>query len=253
MPQSDHSAAVLVRKLQAEFHLVAGEQDALLALPFQFRLLAKRQDIVREGDRPSQCCVVLDGWACRYKMLGDGSRQILCFQIAGDFTDLQSLHLDAMDHNIGTLGTCSVAFVPHKALRALTSMHPRIGEALWRDTLVDACVTREWLLNVGTRAAYSRLAHLLCEVFTRLEVVGKTEGFRFDFPISQEMLAEATGLSGVHVNRMMQALRDNGLITLSRGVCSLTDWKGLVEVAGFDGKYLHIYQNEQGLGSSNMQ
>lgn len=249
MPQSDQSANVLVRKLQAEFHLAAAEEEALLALPFQFRLLAKGQDIVREGDQPSQCCVVLDGWACRYKMLDDGSRQILCFQIAGDFTDLQSLHLEAMDHNIGTLGKCAVAFVPHRALRTLITDHPRIGSAFWRDTLVDASVTREWLLNVGTRGAYYRLAHLLCEVYTRLEVVGMTDGLRFNFPISQVTMAEATGLSAVHVNRILQALRDDGLITLHRGVCLLKNWEGLVKAAGFDAKYLHIYRNGHELAS----
>jgi CRP-like cAMP-binding protein len=246
MSQSNHSAEMLVRKLQSEFHLTSSERDALFALPLQFRMLGKGQDIVREGDRPSQCCVVLDGWACRYKMLDDGSRQILCFQIAGDFTDLQSLHLDVMDHNIGTLGGCTVAFVPHTVLRALVADYPRIGAAFWRDTLVDASITREWLLNVGAREAYNRLAHLICEVYTRLQVVGRTDGFRFNFPISQATLADATGVSGVHVNRMLQALREDGLITLRNGVCDVRNWEALVHAGQFDAKYLHVYRNGHG-------
>lgn len=249
MAQSDHNAEVLVRKLLSEFHLTSGEQDAILALPLQIRLLGKGQDIVREGDRPSQCCVVLDGWACRYKMLNDGTRQILCFQTAGDFTDLQSLYLEVMDHNIGTLGGCTVAFVPHAVLKTLIIDHPRIGAAFWRDTLVDASITREWLLNVGAREAYNRLAHLLCETYTRLQVVGRTDGFRFHFPISQAMLADATGISSVHVNRMLQALRSDGLITLQNGACEVKDWEGLVQAAQFDAKYLHVYHNGNGVPS----
>lgn len=243
MPTNNHSAAILVRKLQSEFPLSAEEQDALLALPLQLRVLGKGQDIVREGDRPSQCCVVLDGWACRYKMLDDGQRQILCFQIAGDFTDLQSLYLDVMDHNIGTLAQCTVAFVPHAVLNALIADHPRIGAAFWRDTLVDASITREWLLNVGARAAYGRLAHLFCEVFTRLQVVGRTDGLRFDFPLSQSMLADATGISGVHVNRMLQAMREDGLISLHSSKFEVMDWEGMVRAGGFDAKYLHVNRN----------
>jgi len=233
----------MVRKLKSEFDLSLVEENALLRLPLQVRLLGKGQDIVREGDRPSQCCLILDGWACRYKTLDDGKRQILCFQIAGDFTDLQSLHLDIMDHNIGTLGRCTVAFVPHAVLHALVADHPRIGAAFWRDTLVDASVTREWLLNVGARQAYERLAHLFCELYTRLKVVGRTNGFRFDFPISQATLAEATGISAVHINRMLQALRQDGLISLSSGKFETKDWAGLVSASRFNPNYLHVYRN----------
>jgi CRP-like cAMP-binding protein len=235
----DHSADALVRKLTAEFDLAADEQSAILALPLQVRSLSKGQDIVREGDRPSQCCLVLDGWACRYKMLDEGTRQIVAYQIAGDFTDLQSLHLEIMDHNVGTLVPCIVAFVPHVVLHSLIKAHPRIGAAFWRETLVDASITREWVVNIGGRVAECRVAHLFCEMFTRLRVVGRTDGFRFAFPLSQAVLAESTGMSTVHINRVVQALRRAGLIALQNGTFDVKDWEGLMAAGQFDASYMH--------------
>jgi CRP-like cAMP-binding protein len=239
MPNSP--AQILIRRLQSESHLTVAECAVLAALPLQTRKLAKGQDIVREGDRPSQCCVILDGWACRYKVLDTGERQIVSFQVTGDIPDLQSLHLDIADHNIGTLTNSDVAFIPHAAMRAMIIGYPGIAISLWRDGLVDASITREWVLNVGAREAYGRLAHLLCETFLRLKVVGKTDGQKFQLPISQTTLGEATGMSTVHVNRSLQSMRQDGLIYLHKTECELLDWRGLTAAGQFDEKYLHIY------------
>src|SRR3954454_4392197 len=138
MPSSDHSLTVLVRKLESIAELSAEERQAIESLPVKTRVLEPGQDIVCEGDRPSQCGLILDGWACRYKLLSMGRRQILSFHIAGDIADLQSLHLQVMDHSYGTLTTATVAFIPHESLRELTARFSGIAAVLWRDTLIDA-------------------------------------------------------------------------------------------------------------------
>jgi CRP-like cAMP-binding protein len=209
----------------------------------QKRTLRAGQDIVREGDRPSQCCLLLEGFAYRYKLLEEGRRQIFSFHIPGDMPDLLSLHLSVMDHNLGTLSPGRVAFIPHSALRALTQCHPGIGEAFWRDTLVDAAVFREWMVGIGRRSAYTRIAHLLCEMFRRMQAVGLAQGDVVEIPLTQEVVADALGLSTVHVNRVLQALRGEGLITWQGRVLTVEDWEGLRRAGEFDPAYLHLAQD----------
>jgi CRP-like cAMP-binding protein len=230
----------LVRKLESIVDLSDEEKQAVLGIPVTLRDLRPRQDIVRDQDRPSQCCLILDGFAFRYKALGDGKRQILSFHIPGDMPDLQSLHLEVMDHSLATLSTSKVALIPHDTVRAFIQAHPRIGDVFWRDTLIDAAVFREWVTNVGRREAYGRIAHLLCELFVRLRAVGLTNGDSYPLPITQAELADATGLSTVHVNRTMQELRGNGLIKTNKASVVIKDWDGLREAGEFDPTFLHL-------------
>src|SRR4051794_31451867 len=146
----------LLRKLGTLARLSSAEQEAVLKLPIHIREMGAGQDIVRDGDRPSQCCLLLDGFAVRYKVVGDGKRQIMSFHIAGDVPDLLSLHLRVMDHSLGTLASSRVGFIAHKSLRELMHAHPRLTDAFWRDTLVDAAVFREWMVGIGRRDAHSR-------------------------------------------------------------------------------------------------
>ncbi len=190
----------LVRKLETIVDLSDQEREAVLGLPVTVRVLNADQDIVRDQDRPSQCCLMLSGFACRYKTLPGGKRQILSFHIPGDIPDLQSLHLEVMDHSLGTLTESRVAFIPHGTLRAFIRAHPRIGDVFWRDTLIDAAVFREWMANVGRREAYSRIAHLLCELYVRLRAVGLANGQAYVLPATQAEIGDAQGLSTVHVN-----------------------------------------------------
>jgi CRP-like cAMP-binding protein len=183
--------------------------------------------------------LILDGFAFRYKMLPGGKRQILSFHIPGDIPDLQSLHLEVMDHSLGTLMETKVAFIPHDVVRAFIRAHPRIGDIFWRDTLIDAAVFREWVTNVGRREAYGRIAHICCELFVRIRAVGLNNGESYAMPITQAELADATGLSTVHVNRTMQELRGNGLISTKGGSVIIKDWDGLREAGEFDPTYLH--------------
>jgi CRP-like cAMP-binding protein len=217
------------------------EKRAIAALPVTLRDLKADEDIVREQDRPSQCCVLLEGFACRYKVMPGGRRQISSFHIPGDIPDLQSIHLQIMDHSLGTMVASKAAFISHDKIRAFIRAHPRIGDVLWRDTLIDAAIFREWVANVGRREAYQRLAHLLCEVYVRLKAVGLTKGQAYTMPVTQAELADATGLSTVHVNRTLQELRGDGLIsTPKNNRVVIEDWEGLQKAGEFDPTYLHI-------------
>jgi CRP-like cAMP-binding protein len=234
-----HATERLMRKLRLSTALGPADIDAVERLPMTIRELPAQGAIVREGERPTQCCLVIEGYACRSKTTDSGKRQILSIHIAGDIPDLQSLHLHVMDHDLTTLSRCTVAFIPHEALRALTRERPLVAEALWRETLVDAAVFREWIVNVGRRSAASRMAHLLAEIGKRLEAVGLADGDRFELPMTQIDLADALGLSSVHVNRVIQELRRAGMLEMRRHTVALRDLPRLKELADFDALYLH--------------
>lgn len=230
----------LVRKLESITDLAPEERQALLDLPMRVQAIKADQDIVREGDSPSRCCLVLRGFVCRYKVTAPGKRQIMAFHIPGDIPDLQSLHLTTLDHSLGTITPCEVGFIRHEDIRDLVRRWPRIGDAFWRDTLVDAAIFREWMVGMGRREAYGRIAHLLCEMMTKLRAVGLADGVTCELPITQAQLGDALGLSTVHVNRVLQALRGNGLIALQGGTLTVLDWGGLTQAGEFDPTYLHL-------------
>jgi CRP-like cAMP-binding protein len=230
----------LVRKLESVFILSKDERDAVVRLPIRVADIKADQDIVREGDRPSRACFVLEGIVCTYKIAGAGRRQIVNFHIAGDAPDLQSLHLAVLDISIGTITPCKVAFAQHEAVRELCTRSPRIAGAFWRETLIDAAIFREWMTSIGQRSAYTRVAHLLCELFVRFRVIGLAVGYVVQFPITQIEIGDALGLSSVHVNRSLQALRKEALIALKDGTLEVLDWKGLQVAGDFDPTYLHL-------------
>ncbi len=234
-----HAMSMLIRKLESIATVSEAERQAIRSLPIRTQTLNARQDIVRDGDKPSHCCLILDGWACRYKLLSQGKRQILSFHIAGDIPDLQSLHIHTMDHSLGTLTQATVAFIPHESLRELTARHPGLAAILWRDTLVDAAIFREWMVGMGRRKAPGKIAHFLCEMYVRLDAIGMSDKGTVPLPITQEELGDSLGLSSVHTNRALQELRGEGLITFERGKLTVHSWDGLVSVGEFDSTYLH--------------
>jgi len=234
------NATPLIRKLESILVLSEDEKDVLRTISWTIKTVGSRQDLVREGDRPAECCLVLEGFVYRYKLTEEGKRQIFSFHIPGDIPDLQSLHIDVMDHSLGTLSPCKVMYVPHEIVCDLMRRCPRIGDAFWRDTLIDAAVFREWILNLGRRDAYGRIAHLLCEFYVRLRAVGLTNGDVCDMPFTQVELADATGVTNVHANRILQELRGEGLITLRAGSLTVLDWERLKEAGEFDPAYLHL-------------
>ena len=231
----------LIRRLESVAPVSDEERQAIAALPITVRDLRADQDIVRDQDRPSQCCVILEGFACQYKLLPGGRRQIVSFYIPGDIPDLQSLHLQVMDHNLGTIVASKVAFIPHETVRLLLRAHPRIADVFWRETLIDLAVFREWVVNIGCREAYGRIAHTLCEVYVRLRAVGLVNGQSYLMPVTQAELGDALGMSTVHVNRTLQELRRDGLISTPRtGQVVIENWDELQKAGEFDQTYLHL-------------
>jgi CRP-like cAMP-binding protein len=230
----------LIRKLESIFSLDENERAALLNLPLQVMTLRADQDIVREGDRPSRSCALLEGFAATFKVTADGKRQITAFHIAGDIPDLQSLHLEVLDSSLSTLTPCKVGFIQHEALHDLCDRNPRIARALWRETLIDASIFREWTLNIGRREAYGRIAHILSELMARMDAVGLTKDHTCEMPITQGEFADATGLSNVHVNRVLQELRRDGLIVFKGSTLQVADRQKLHKAGEFDPTYLHL-------------
>ena len=194
--------------------------------------------MVREGQRTTDCSLLLRGFAFRQKLLRDGSRQIISIHIPTEFVDLQNGLLPTADHNVQSLDGSEAAIIPRDAL-AFAAERPAIRRAMWVDTLLDASIFREWVVNVGRRDSRARIAHLLCELVLRLRLIGAGNGDVFDFPLTQEQLADATGLTAVHTNRTLQSLRKDGLIQLSGRSLIVLDWDRLREVADFDELYLH--------------
>ena len=232
----------LLRKLNLRAPLGAAEREALLALPHRLETIEPSVYIVREGERPERSCLLLSGFAHRHKVTDEGVRQIVSVHVPGDFVDLQGAFLTVADHDVQALTRCDVAFIPREAVRSLVATHPQIAVALWIDTLVDGSIFREWIVNVGRRDARGRLAHILCEFARRLEAAGLASDYRYELPMTQEQLADATGLTPVHVNRVLKALEREGLIERERRFVRIPDWEKLRRAGGFSETYLHLDQ-----------
>jgi len=237
---SDTVADRLVRRLENIDDLSPDERQAILDLPTEVRSFGADQDIVAEGERPTRCCLVVEGFLFRYKLVADGKRQILSFHIPGDIPDLHSLHLGHMDHSLAALTDCTVALIPHRAIDELVAGWPRLALTLWRKTLVDAAASRAWIISLGRRSAFARIAHLYCEMLTRLESVGLGTRAQARLPITQAVLADALGLSLIHVNRMLAEIKRRGLIIREGAMVSVPDWNALAQAADFDPTYLHL-------------
>lgn len=244
----EHALEPLLRKLRYWASFDEADEQALLALPHEIREIQPQHYIVRERDRPIHSCVMLSGYSFRHKLVGTGLRQIVSLHMKGDLVDLQNSLLGIADHSVQTLVRSRVAMIPRDAIRQIAFERPQIGFAMWRDTLVDGSIFREWVVNVGRRDARSRLAHLLCEFALRLKVAGLGDHTDYELPMTQEQLADALGLTPVHVNRTIKTLERDGLITRSstRSI-QIGDWKKLADVGDFDSTYLHLHANEPAL------
>ena len=235
-------ANALILKLERGVDLGHEDRARLDAVIRNPRKVGKRKDLIREGESPSVVQLVLEGFACRYKVLPNGRRQIMAFLIPGDFCDFHVAILGTMDHSIATLTPCTMVEITRETIVDLTDHHPRIARALWWSTLVDEAVLREWLVNMGQRPADKQVAHVLCELLVRLQSVGRATDTSYELPLTQQELGDAMGLSVVHTNRSLQILRDEGLIILSEGRLTIPDVARTKEYAGFDPNYLHLTQ-----------
>jgi len=216
------------------------EIAALEKLSRNPRRWASGRDLIREGQRPEIVFMLLEGWAYRYKILKDGSRHILAYLVPGDVCDIHIFMLDEMDHSIGLLSDALVVEIPPKDLMAAMEKYPAIQRALWWATLVDEATLREWLVNIGQRDSFERIAHLFCEMWLRMQAIGLVnEDESFDLPLTQVEIGDTMGLTAVHVNRTLQRLRREELITLDNARLTILDPKRLAAVSGFRPNYLH--------------
>jgi CRP-like cAMP-binding protein len=238
----------MVRKLAFWAELDPADEEAILALPHRVKRLERNGYIARERDKTESSCLLLSGYAIRHKILGDGSRQILSIHMKGDLVDLQNSFLGVADHSVQVLTDAEVALIPREAIKRLAFQRPTVGTAMWLDTLVDGSIFREWIANVGRRDAHTRIAHLLCEFALRLKVAGLGETTDYELPMTQEQIADCTGLTAVHVNRMLKLLESENLITrtTSRSV-TIGDWRKLADAGDFDSNYLHLPEGEPAL------
>lgn len=198
------------------------------------------RDLIRIGDRPEKVFLLLEGWACRYKDLPDGKRQILAYLIPGDLCDPHIFIFGEMDHSIRALGDARVAAIPKRVILDLTDRYPALARGFWWSALVDEAISREWLVNVAQRDSYTRMAHLFCEMWLRMCQVGLASNGTFALPLTQQQLADTLGITPIHVNRVLQRMRAEGLITAGRRTLTIHDIDALQDAAEFDPRYLHL-------------
>ncbi len=244
MTEGHEALALWLRRLEMRSPLTNFDRETVLSLPGQLRRYASSRDLVRLGERTQHSCLVVDGIVARFGQTAEGHRQLTAFYIPGDMADLHSAVLPVVTAPLQSMVSATIYQVPHDVIRRAGERSATLARAFWRDCVADAQIASEWLLNVGRRGALARVAHLLCELSCRYQVVGLT---RHEFPLhlTQTHIGEALGLTGVHVNRMMRALRTQGLVQTDANTLRILDWKGLAAQGDFDPAYLHLRREEE--------
>lgn len=232
-------------KIRARDDISREEEDEIRSLIGQVVEFPAHHTAIRSGKELNHSMLLLEGWMCRMKDLHGGQRQIAELNVAGDFVDLHGFTLKTLDHDVVTITDCRVALVPHERLREMTERFPHLTRVYWFVTNLDAAIHREWTLSLGRRAALARMAHLFCEMFVRLRIIGLTDDRAYDFPLTQVELGECLGLTSVHVNRTLQELRRRDLLELRGRRLKILDWEGLQGVAGFDDCYLYLDKKQR--------
>lgn len=229
-----------ISKLERRDDLSPVEREALRALPARLREVRAGRNVIGYAARVEVSCLLISGLCGRFSALASGARQYTEISVPGDFIDLHGLVMKHLDHGVHAFSDCQVLDVPHEALKTLTERHPHLARLLWLETVIDAAVHRQWLLALGRQNGPARLAHLICELYLRLEVVGLASDLRMDLPLTQQELGEVLGFSVVHANRTLQALRRRELITWRDQKVEILDWARLAQLAEFDPLYLRL-------------
>ena len=240
MADPKHALEMMITRFEKRAPLSDSALAALRALPFELKTYPKHAHLVREGERSKSAKLIVEGLAYRHKVTAEGARQILSLHMRGDFVALESSMLNVSDHNVQVLETCTVAEVPRAALLEVIDQHGALAHAMWVDTLIDASIYREWIVNVGRRDARRAMCHLLCEFGRRLEFAGLANGGHYELPMNQEQLADALGITPIHVNRVLKELDREGLIVRQQRSVHVPDRKRLADVGGFNELYLHL-------------
>ena len=236
----------LIRKLRNVALLDDHDVSQISGLCCKVKTVPARTDIISDGDRPEYVHLIVEGWAARYRIVDSGARQLTALLIPGDFCDLHVGILARMDHSIEALTPCRVAYLSSDGLDRLTEERGRLTRALWWATLLDEAILREWIVNNGRRDAQAAMAHLFCELRFRLQMTGSSADGPVSFPLTQEDLASAIGMTPVHANRTLQTLRKLGLIELKEKTLTVLDQAGLAALAGFGTEYFHLRPRERG-------
>jgi CRP-like cAMP-binding protein len=231
---------LLVARLEAYSALDEADRAAIIGLPHVLRSVSAHEYVIYEGDQAESSCLVRSGFLARHKLVADGTRQIVSIHMAGDMVNMQNSLLKHADHNVEALTEADIALIPAKAILEVATARPAIAMAMWLDTLIDGSVFREWIANVGRRDARTKTAHILCEFGVRQEKAGLGKKDQYDLPLTQEQLADALGLTQIHVNRTLKALEASGLISRDRRRVTISDWNALRTVGDFDPSYLHM-------------
>lgn len=231
---------VHLKKLRRRTEISSEEERAIRDAVSEVRRVKADELVIRTGEELNSSLILLDGWLARSKDLAGGERQVTELHIAGDFPDLHGFTLKRLDHDVLSLSDCRLAVVPHERIREIVEKHPRLARIYWFATNVDAAIHRELALSLGQRSALSRMAHLFCELYVRLDVVGKARNDGYEFPLTQRELSECLGLTVVHANRTLQELRRRGLVELENRHLRIRDRRGLEGVAEFDPGYLYL-------------
>lgn len=239
MTEGHEALALWLRRLEMRSPLTDFDRETVMGLPGQVRRYASSRDVVRLGERTHSSCLVVDGIVARFGQTSEGHRQLTALYIPGDMADLHSAVLPVVSAPLQSTVSATIYTVSHDILRRAAERSPTLARAFWRDCVADAQIASEWLLNVGRRGALAKLAHLLCELSCRYGAIGLPNR-EFSLNLTQTHIGESLGLTGVHVNRMMRALRDRGLVATEGTVLRILDWHGLVGVGDFDPGYLHL-------------
>lgn len=237
---AEDPVACLVRKLRVRDQVSDAEADILRQAVARVEDIPAGRTLVVPEQKLDHSMLIVSGFVARYKDLSNGQRQITDIHVAGDFTDLHGFVLKRLEHHVGTLTPIQMAFVPHERLTRISEEHPHLLRMLWLSTLIDAAIQRERMLSVGRRSAVARVAHLMCELYTRLGLVNQVDGTSFALPVTQMDIADVTGLTSVHVNRMLREIRDRGLMTFRNAIVEIHDLAGLERLADFDRSYLFL-------------
>lgn len=233
---------VHLKKLRRRIEISSEEERAIRSAVGEIRDIPADELVVRSGEDLSASLLLIDGWMARSKDLPGGERQVTELHVAGDFADLHGYTLKRLDHDVLALTDCRVAVVPHERIREITEDFPRLARVYWFSTNIDAAIHRELALSLGQRSAIGRMAHLFCELYVRLEIVGRAHNDSYEFPLTQRELSECLGLTVVHANRTLQELRRRGLVELENRQLTIRDRRGLEGVAEFDAAYLYLHK-----------
>ncbi|WP_157134820.1 Crp/Fnr family transcriptional regulator [Sphingomonas sp. PAMC 26605] len=239
MPVDVNLLSDAIKNLVNENDLSATEQEALLTISYRISDVESGAYLLRQGNKTDMCFIILMGLTFSNRINGDGSRQIIAINMRDDIVNVQSGLIEFADHNIQALSQAKIAYLSHTDIFKVVEEHPAIGRALWRNTAIELSIMQEWAVNIGRKSAKERICHFICELCLRQKKVELMSKWKIAWPMTQDQIADALGLTAVHVNRILKVLRKEGLINIDKRVLTIIDWDLLRNAGDFRSAYLH--------------